>query len=277
MVFQTYALYPHMTVAQNLGFGLRMRGIPKARMQRQIHETAQLLGIDQLLARRPRELSGGQRQRVAMGRALVRRPRLFLLDEPLSNLDAQLRVKVRLELKVLHRRIKSTIIYVTHDQVEAMTLGDRVVVMREGSVHQVDRPENIYARPSDTFVATFIGSPEMNLFKGKLARAGGRFVFQGRDFSMDPGNLPFRLEGNEVEVGIRPEDIKVGRVQEQAQMARVEMISDVGSDKYIHASIGETTFSIRAPKNSPFQHGETIPVVMPPSNLHVFHHGRRVN
>ena len=169
MVFQSYALYPHMTVNQNLGFGLRMHGVSKDAIRRQIIETARVLGIEDLLDRKPKQLSGGQRQRVAMGRALVRRPRLFLLDEPLSNLDARLRVQVRLELKRLHKRIKGTILYVTHDQVEAMTLGDKVVVMREGKVHQVDRPDTIYKQPADMFVATFIGSPAMNLFNSSLS------------------------------------------------------------------------------------------------------------
>ena len=159
MVFQSYALYPHMKVAQNLSFGLRMRGLAEPVIHERVMEASRLLGIEDLLDRKPRELSGGQQQRVAMGRALVRRPRLFLLDEPLSNLDARLRTNVRLELKQLHHQIQSTIVYVTHDQVEAMTLGDRVVVMRDGKVHQIGRPETIYAHPADTFVATFIGSP----------------------------------------------------------------------------------------------------------------------
>jgi len=186
MVFQSYALYPHMTVAHNLGFGLRMRGVPKPAIQKRVLESAQLLGIEDLLDRKPRELSGGQRQRVAMGRAMVRRPRLFLLDEPLSNLDARLRASVRLELKQLHHKIRSTILYVTHDQVEAMTLGDKVVVMRNGKVHQIDQPETIYARPADTFVARFIGSPEMNLYQGRLLQKDGRSHFQGAGFSLDP-------------------------------------------------------------------------------------------
>ncbi len=172
MVFQSYALYPHMKVADNLSFGLRMRGLPKASIRERVTEAARVLGIEDLLDRKPRELSGGQQQRVAMGRALVRRPRLFLLDEPLSNLDARLRANVRLELKQLHHHIRGTIVYVTHDQVEAMTLGDIVVVMRDGKVHQIGRPETIYAQPADTFVATFIGSPEMNLYHGRLVLNG---------------------------------------------------------------------------------------------------------
>ena len=179
MVFQSYALYPHMTVAQNLSFGLQMRGMTKAEALKNVQETARLLEIDDLLRRKPRQLSGGQRQRVAMGRALVCRPRVFLLDEPLSNLDAQLRINVRLELKNLHRKVKTTILYVTHDQVEAMTLGDLVVVLRKGKVHQIGTPETIYNHPADTFVATFVGSPMMNLFNGTIRHeeTGGSVLF----------------------------------------------------------------------------------------------------
>ncbi|MCF8129085.1 MAG: ABC transporter ATP-binding protein, partial [Deltaproteobacteria bacterium] len=178
MVFQGYALYPHMTVAQNLGFGLQMRGMHKKMIRKRVTQMAARLGIEGFLKRKPRELSGGQRQRVAMGRALVRRPKLFLLDEPLSNLDAQLRINVRLELMRLHQQMKGTILYVTHDQVEAMTLGDKVVVMKQGQVRQVGRPEDIYDRPQDTFVATFIGSPAMNLFRGEIIRVKDRWAFQ---------------------------------------------------------------------------------------------------
>ncbi|MES0351138.1 MAG: ABC transporter ATP-binding protein, partial [Desulfobacteria bacterium] len=184
MVFQSYALYPHMSVSQNLSFGLRMRGIPKPTIRESVQWVARLLGIEDLLDRKPRELSGGQRQRVAMGRALVRRPRLFLLDEPLSNLDARLRANVRLELKQMHHKIQGTMIYVTHDQVEAMTLGDKVVVMRDGKVHQIGPPEAIYSYPSNTFVATFIGSPEINLYRGMLVRKDGLPYFQGAGFSL---------------------------------------------------------------------------------------------
>ena len=249
MVFQSYALYPHMTVSQNLGFGLRMRGVPKNTIGKRTKETASLLGIEDLLNRSPKELSGGQRQRVAMGRALVRRPKLFLLDEPLSNLDARLRINVRLELKRLHRQIKGTTLYVTHDQVEAMTLGDKIVVMKEGQVHQIDRPGTIYARPRDTFVATFIGSPVMNLFEGKLTQEGGRLTFHGKDFSLDLIDIPSNLENNEVEAGIRPEDIKVAHGLENALSARVEMISDVGAEKYIHTRLGNTGITVMAAKD----------------------------
>ena len=277
MVFQSYALYPHMTVAKNLGFGLRMRGVPKATIRKKVLDTASLLGIDDLLNRKPRELSGGQRQRVAMGRALVRRPKLFLLDEPLSNLDARLRANVRLELKQLHSQIDTTIVYVTHDQVEAMTLGEKVVVMRDGEVRQTGRPETIYSFPTDTFVATFIGSPEMNLYRGTILRNGERPVFQGRGFSMDIGDLrPNRVEG-EVEVGFRPEDVKIVETGTGTLHAKVEMVSDVGSEKYIHTRIGQEYLTLRAPKNTSFRPNEIINLAIDVTRLHIFQKGVRVD
>jgi len=276
MVFQSYALYPHMKVAQNLGFGLRMRGVSKQTIRERVFETARLLGIEDLLDRKPRELSGGQRQRVAMGRAMVRRPRLFLLDEPLSNLDARLRASVRLELKQLHRQIKSTIVYVTHDQVEAMTLGDQVVVMRHGKVHQIGPPETIYARPADTFVATFIGSPEMNLYRGRLLRRDDLLHFQGAGFSLDLGGLEINLQEGEVEIGIRPEDIGIGQGGTMALQAKVEMVSNVGSEKYIHAHLDQGRLTVRVPKDAAFQQGEIIPLTIDPDRVHIFHDGRRI-
>ena len=276
MVFQNYALYPHMTVAQNLSFGLRMRGIPKPTIRNQVWETARLLGIEDLVDRKPRELSGGQRQRVAMGRALVRQPKLFLLDEPLSNLDARLRSSVRLELRRMHHQVKGTIVYVTHDQVEAMTLGDRVVVMRDGKVRQIDRPQAIYASPADTFVATFIGSPEMNLYQGRLLRKDGRPRFRGSGFSLDLGMLKIGLDQGEVELGIRPEDIGVGQVEPNVLEAKVEMLSNVGSEKYVHARLGHEGLTVRAPKETAFEPGQVIPVTIDPYRVHIFYKGQRL-
>ena len=276
MVFQSYALYPHMSVAQNLGFGLRMRGVSKPTIRTQVLETARLLGIEDLLERKPVELSGGQRQRVAMGRALVRRPRLFLLDEPLSNLDARLRANVRLELKRVHRQMRGTIIYVTHDQVEAMTLGEKVVVMRDGKVHQIGRPDAIYSRPVDTFVATFIGSPEMNLYQGRLERKDGQTLFQGEGFSFDLGSRNLDLREGEVEVGIRPEDIGTGPSQTTGLEARVEIISDVGSEKIIHARLGQVGLTMRAPKDAAYRPGEVVALAIDPHRVHVFHNDRRI-
>jgi multiple sugar transport system ATP-binding protein len=276
MVFQNYALYPHMTVAQNLGFGLRMRGMPSEMIGKKIMETARLLGITELLDRRPKELSGGQRQRVAMGRALARRPNIFLLDEPLSNLDARLRVSVRLELKKLHERIQTTILYVTHDQVEAMTLGDKVVVMREGKVHQIDPPQIIYNKPADTFVATFIGSPMINLFKGIMTEQEGRFILKAEDFHLEYVHGDLHVGNGELEIGIRPEDITVSHEPAKGLRATVEMVTDVGAEKYIHTKLGSTSLTAKAAKEESFQIGETISLGINPSHLHFFHDGRRI-
>jgi multiple sugar transport system ATP-binding protein len=285
MVFQSYALYPHMTVAQNIGFGLRMRGAPKHAIGSRVLEIADLLGIKDLLDRRPKELSGGQRQRVAMGRALVRRPKLFLLDEPLSNLDARLRINVRIELKKLHQQLRSTVLYVTHDQVEAMTLGDKVVVMKDGRVVQWGTPEMIYDSPADTFVATFIGSPAMNLFQGTLTGHGRLRIFQSGNLSVASENFPSDIDGRNVEMGLRPEDIelvtsgRLNRPKPEVQdrlTADVEMISNVGSEKYIHARIGTTPFTLRAPKNSQTEPGERISLFVDPLKAHFFIEGRRV-
>jgi len=265
-----------MTVSENLGFGLRMRGVAKAEARQKVEDTARLLGIERLLDRKPRQLSGGQRQRVAMGRALVRRPRLFLLDEPLSNLDARLRINVRLELKSLHRQIKTTILYVTHDQVEAMTLGDKVVVLRDGRVHQTGRPESIYNRPADTFVATFVGSPVMNLFKGKIFREGKAFKFDCPDFSLDLGHLTLDPERRDVEVGIRPEDFEFKESERTPLRGTVEMMSNTGADKYVHARLGNSSVTVRAEKDAPYDTGQPVRLSVDPKKVHIFYEGMRV-
>ncbi|MBW1771319.1 MAG: sn-glycerol-3-phosphate ABC transporter ATP-binding protein UgpC, partial [Deltaproteobacteria bacterium] len=270
MVFQSYALYPHMTVAQNLGFGLRMRGIPKTEIAGSVQETASLLGIEDLMQRKPKELSGGQRQRVAMGRALVRRPKIFLLDEPLSNLDARLRTNVRLELKQLHQKIRGTTLYVTHDQVEAMTLGDRVVILQNGEIRQTGSPEAIYATPADTFVATFIGSPEMNLYQGNLLRKEGQSLFQGNGFSLDLGETARQLKEGGMELGIRPEDVDLSRNGASPLEARVKMVSNVGSEKYIHARLGREEITLRVSKETACLSGDIINPSLPPERLHIF-------
>jgi ABC-type sugar transport system ATPase subunit len=276
MVFQSYALYPHMTVAQNLSFGLQMRGMSKAEAMQKVQETARLLEIDDLLRRKPRQLSGGQRQRVAMGRALVRRPRVFLLDEPLSNLDAQLRINVRLELKKLHKKIKTTILYVTHDQVEAMTLGDLVVVLRKGKVHQIGTPETIYNFPSDTFVATFVGSPMMNLFEGIIRYEDIGAAFYSSGFTFDLGAFSKALDGRSVEVGVRPEDVQCVKNGTRGISARVEMVSNVGAEKYVHARLGDCIITVRTSKDEVFSSGQEVCLIINTERLHIFEKGRRI-
>jgi multiple sugar transport system ATP-binding protein len=232
MVFQNYALYPHMTVLQNLGFGLRLRREKKDEINRRVMDTAKILGLDRLLDRKPAQLSGGQRQRVAMGRAMVREPRAFLMDEPLSNLDAKLRVQMRGSLAQLHERLKTTTVYVTHDQVEAMTLGERVAVLRDGVLQQVDTPQNLYQHPGNLFVAAFIGSPPMNLVEARVEAA--RLTFGGFTIPIPPtpGLRPF--EGRSVILGIRPSDFEDVAVWADASLpsieARVDVAEELGSE-----------------------------------------------
>jgi multiple sugar transport system ATP-binding protein len=233
MVFQNYALYPHMTVAQNIAFPLQQQKVRRREVRQRVDEVARLLGIEELLARKPRQLSGGQRQRVAIGRALVRRPQAFLMDEPLSNLDAKLRVQMRAELLSLHKRVGITTIYVTHDQTEAMTLGDRVVVMHDGVVQQVDTPERLYLEPANTFVAGFIGSPSMNMLQGAIddgsLRLGTHALPLGRVFD---GAAPPR--GGAVVVGIRPEDLLLGGGGDGAIDATVAIAEQLGPEVLVH-------------------------------------------
>jgi sn-glycerol 3-phosphate transport system ATP-binding protein len=233
MVFQNYALYPHMTVHRNLAFGLKERKTPKPEIQRRVRDVSEVLGLEELMKRRPAQLSGGQRQRVAMGRALVREPKAFLLDEPLSNLDAKLRVQMRAELKRLHQRLGITTIYVTHDQVEAMTLGDRIVVMSNGRVQQIGRPQEVYAQPANLFVAGFIGSPPMNLLRGRIAdgqvRAG--------DLAMP---TTITLDG-EVGVGLRPEDLRIMGPDGPAFEFTVDVVEPLGSQVVVHGTVAGTS------------------------------------
>jgi ABC-type sugar transport system ATPase subunit len=276
MVFQSYALYPHMTVAQNLGFGLRMRGVDRREIEHKVQEVARLLGIEEFLARKPWELSGGQRQRVAMGRALVRRPRLFLLDEPLSNLDARLRANVRLELKQIHQQHMGTVVYVTHDQVEAMTLGDQIVVLHEGNVCQQGPPEEIYARPADRFVAAFLGTPEMNLYSGTITIREGRAFFEGKGFSLNLGDALLAHANETIEMGVRPEDVGIDHAAGPGLQAVVEMVSNIGSEIYAHARIGREQITVKAPKDAPLKTGQTLSLIISPDALHLFHKGRRL-
>jgi multiple sugar transport system ATP-binding protein len=225
MVFQNYALYPHMSVEQNLGFGLKLRRTPKDAIRDRVADAARILGLHDLLARKPGALSGGQRQRVAMGRAMVREPQAFLMDEPLSNLDAKLRVQMRAELARLRDRLKTTTVYVTHDQVEAMTLGDRVAVLRDGVLQQVDRPQNLFNRPANLFVAAFIGSPSMNLVEARVA--GGSVAFGEFRLPLPPGAGLEGYEGRNVVLGIRPSDFEDAELARRPDLPTVDVNADV--------------------------------------------------
>ena len=239
MVFQNYALYPHMTVAGNLGFGLRLRHIAKAERERRVRDVATKLGLEELLDRKPSELSGGQRQRVAMGRAMVREPKAFLMDEPLSNLDAKLRVTMRAELARLHERLGVTTIYVTHDQVEAMTLGQRVAVLRDGVLQQVDTPQQLFREPANLFVAAFIGSPSMNLVEADVA--DGRLRFAGHELPLPEGT---RLEAHRVIVGVRPTDFRESADADPSLprlRVRASLVEDLGAESHV-------MFSLDAPR-----------------------------
>jgi sn-glycerol 3-phosphate transport system ATP-binding protein len=243
MVFQNYALYPHMSVYDNMAYGLRNRGTPKPEIERRVAEAAKLLAIEEYLTRKPRALSGGQRQRVAMGRAIVREPQAFLFDEPLSNLDAKLRVTMRLEIRRLHNRLKATSIFVTHDQVEAMTLADQVVVMNAGRIEQVGPPTEVYRRPASLFVASFIGSPAMNLLPGKVVDDGVLDAGAGRVL-FDAEHMNVRT-GQEVQIGIRPEDaeIPVG-TSGQGLPFTPEFVEELGATRLVHGTIGSAPFIV---------------------------------
>ena len=252
MVFQSYALYPTMSVAENIGFALEMRKVPKAQRDQRIAEVASMLQIEHLLDRRPSQLSGGQRQRVAMGRALARDPKLFLFDEPLSNLDAKLRVEMRAEIKRLHQQSGITSVYVTHDQIEAMTLGSRIAVMKDGILQQIGTPHEIYRTPANTYVAGFIGSPTMNFIKGKVQGSGdsGKFVFEGG--SLD---LPCP-QANDVILGQRPEHIHLG--EDSAWRGSVILVEPTGADLYVVVKTAAGNISVRLAPSTPVQVGDNV-------------------
>jgi len=233
MVFQSYALYPHRSVRGNLEFPLRVRRLPRSRIEARVREVADLLELTPLLDRRPGQLSGGQRQRVALGRAMVREPRAFLLDEPLSNLDAALRVRTRAELLTMHRRLGATMVYVTHDQDEAMTLGDRLAVLREGRLLQVAPPMEVYGRPHDAFVARFIGSPAMNLFRGRISGNGSRLEGQGWSIDLAAGTIPGDVAG-EILLGVRPHDIGIVAPEGAAARGPIAIVEAHGHDLLLH-------------------------------------------
>ena len=246
MVFQSYALYPHMNVFQNISFGLKSEKISKNDIKDKVNEVAKILKIEELLDRRPKELSGGQRQRVAIGRAITRNPKLFLFDEPLSNLDAALRSEMRVEISKLHKKLKSNIIYVTHDQIEAMTLADKIVIMNKGKIEQFGSPEDIYNNPNNTFVAEFIGNPKMNIFKVKTEDIISKNTFKLFNNEIKFENLHFE---DGLYVGIRPEDISLENKSEYRVEISVDLIENLGSEKIIYSHLNNTEIRIKSAKN----------------------------
>ena len=271
MVFQNYALYPHMTVSQNMAFGLKARSMEKAEIDRRVVWAAELLGLTDFLARYPKQLSGGQRQRVAMGRAIVRTPRVFLFDEPLSNLDALLRVEMRTEVKALHRRLDTTFVYVTHDQVEAMTMADRMVVMREGRIEQVGTPLEVYETPTNTFVAGFIGSPSMNMVAGDLRANGAGSVVATEDGIVFSGPPDTGKPSDRVIVGFRPRDLKiVDPSVPNALSARVEFIEHTGVETFIFVRVGEARLCASVEKGEWQGLDEGVWVRPDPASTHYF-------
>ncbi len=276
MVFQNYALYPHMTVSENLAFGLKLRGHDKAEVQRRVQAAADALGLTSMLDTLPRAMSGGQRQRVALGRALVREPEVFLLDEPLSNLDAKLRHSVRTEIAQLHRKLGTTMIYVTHDQVEAMTLGQRIVVLNEGVIQQIDTPMALYDRPANLFVAGFLGSPAMNLLRGVVRQGDDGHVWlrlaDGLDLPLGAAALPAHCMGRELVVGVRPEHLQPA-TGNAAFRARIEGLEPVGNEIFVNLRYGTQALVIRVPPQALPGLGEELAVAVVPAGLHVFDPG----
>ncbi len=276
MVFQNYALYPHMNVYDNMAFGLKLRKVEKKEIERRVNDAASILNLETMLTRLPKQLSGGQRQRVALGRAIVREPAVFLMDEPLSNLDAKLRVQMRAELQKLYKRLNATIIYVTHDQVEAMTLGTRVAVILNGQLQQVDHPMKVYGKPENKFVAGFLGSPSMNFISGKIDKAGDHIYFDSEDFKVVlPSDFDTILEkylGKEVTFGIRPEDIHSSEMKDSKYQCHLDCKVDfrelMGSETYLYLSVGKTALTVRVDAMADAKPGSAYCVYF---NLRKFH------
>jgi len=279
MVFQSYALYPHMSVYDNMAFGLKLRKTPKAEINRRVHEAARILGIEDLLDRKPKQLSGGQRQRVALGRAIVREPRVFLMDEPLSNLDAKLRVQARAELSKLWQRLETTWIYVTHDQTEAMTMGTRIALLRDGILQQYDTPQNLYDHPVNLFVAGFIGAPSMNFFDVTLVEEDSTLYADGGTFKMEVPKdkqqplLPYK--GQEIIFGMRPENIHDPRfvppgITEGGIKGRVDVTELMGNEIFVYLVAGNTTFIARVDPRSDVQAGDEVDMIVNMDRMKVF-------
>jgi multiple sugar transport system ATP-binding protein len=281
MVFQNYALYPHMSVYDNMAFGLKLRKTPKDQIDKLVQEAAKILGIESLLDRKPKALSGGQRQRVAMGRAIVRNPKVFLMDEPLSNLDAKLRVQMRIEISKLHQNLQTTIIYVTHDQTEAMTLGTRIVVMKDGLIQQVDTPQNLYNMPNNIFVATFIGSPQMNMIEAKVVKSGSNVVltFGSNSIKLPEAKAKKLIDGGyenkNVMFGIRPEDVKdeemfISSSPDSVINATVKVYELLGAEVYLYFSVDQFDITARVNPRTTARPGDTIKVAFDLTKIHVF-------
>jgi multiple sugar transport system ATP-binding protein len=279
MVFQSYALYPHMSVYDNMAFGLKLRKYPKDEIKRRVDEAAAILGIEALLDRKPRQLSGGQRQRVALGRAIVREPKVFLLDEPLSNLDAKLRVQTRTEITKLHQRLQTTFIYVTHDQVEAMTMASRIAVMNYGVLQQIDTPQTLYDHPNNLFVAGFIGSPAMNFFEAKLRKDGNNIYIDAGAFSVkvpdSRADVYMPHAGKPVIFGLRPEDIHDPKYEapdiigEQVD-GSVEVTELMGNEIFVFLKSGDFDYVARVDPRTNFRRGDKVKVTFNMGNMHIF-------
>ena len=280
MVFQSYALYPHMTVYDNMAFSLKLRKTPKDEIDKKVRDAARILDLEKLLDRKPKALSGGQRQRVAMGRAIVRNPKVFLMDEPLSNLDAKLRVQMRTEISKLHQRLGATIIYVTHDQTEAMTLGTRIVVMKDGVVQQVDTPQNLYNAPGNVFVAGFIGSPQMNMVEAKVNASGNDVIleFDGNSVKLPDYKAKKLIDGGyagkTVIMGIRPEDLydDADKVASSNAVitANIEVYELLGAEVYLYFTVGGKNFTARVNPRTEARTGDTVKFALDIDKIHVF-------
>jgi multiple sugar transport system ATP-binding protein len=279
MVFQSYALYPHLSVYDNMAFGLKLRKLPKDEIKRRVNEAAEVLGITDFLERKPRQLSGGQRQRVAVGRAIVREPKVFLFDEPLSNLDAKLRVAMRAEISKLHQRLQTTFIYVTHDQIEAMTMATRIAVINKGILQQLDTPQNLYDHPNNLFVAGFIGSPAMNFFPGKLRKDGSKLIVDTDDFSVGiPAKLakPYEAHaGKDIIFGIRPENIHdiefvPTNIDSEKVAVKVDVTELMGNEIFLYLVSGKNTFVARVDPRSKLRLGQQATVAFDMDSVHIF-------
>jgi sn-glycerol 3-phosphate transport system ATP-binding protein len=269
MVFQNYALYPHMTVADNIGYALKVARVDRRERAERIMRVAKTLGLDDLLDRKPAALSGGQRQRVAMGRAMIREPSVFLFDEPLSNLDAKLRVQMRVEIKRLHHRLAATSIFVTHDQVEAMTLADRLIVMNEGRIEQVGAPAEVYNRPCSRYVAGFIGSPAMNFFEARVRAPEVVAVADGRELRV-PANAGLPAPGKPVVLGIRPEDMQVVAASSEAFKFEIEMMEELGAGRLLYGRLASTDCVVATPATTVLADAKLAFVRIPPEAIHLF-------